>query len=265
MNYSTSKSQENKLQAKKRFGQNFLSDENIIKKIINIVQPKDKNILEIGPGRGALSKFLVKEAKDFKAFELDKDMIACLKENKILTTNQIIEGDFLDADISQYKGYTIVGNIPYNITSDIILKIFDYHMLFDNVILMVQDEVAQRLVAKINSPEYSKLSVTAQYLAIVKKELFVKNTCFIPAPKVNSAIVSFRFKHQENDNYQELKEFFKICFNSRRKKLTFALSQKFTKDSIAQAYRENKLSENTRIQELNIEQIVNIFYLLKNK
>ena len=77
--------------------------------------------------------------------------------------------------------------------------------------------------------------------------------------------MSFRFKHQENDNYQELKEFFKICFNSRRKKLTFALSQKFTKDSIAQAYIENKLSENTRIQELNIEQIVNIFYLLKNK
>ncbi|WP_027120512.1 16S rRNA (adenine(1518)-N(6)/adenine(1519)-N(6))-dimethyltransferase RsmA [Mycoplasmopsis lipofaciens] len=251
-----------KIKAKKKFGQNFLVDENIIQKIIEIINPKNKNIIEIGPGRGAITKFLTKEAQNLITFEIDDDMIEYLLNNNILLNSQIVKGDFLEANLSQYKNYEIVGNIPYYITSEIIFKLLENRHLFKRAILLVQDEVANRLVAKKNEKDYSKLTITANYVANIKKELFVKNKCFVPSPKVNSAIVTLEFKDNV-ENFNELKNFFKLCFLSRRKKLIWSLKTKYPIDKIQNAYHKNNLNEFTRIQELSLEQIVDLYYSLE--
>ncbi|RMX34869.1 16S rRNA (adenine(1518)-N(6)/adenine(1519)-N(6))-dimethyltransferase RsmA [Mycoplasmopsis fermentans] len=256
--------QENKLKAKKRYGQNFLKDQNVINKIIELIKPQGEKILEIGPGRGALTKILNQQAKEFTAFEIDRDMVDYLQKNNILNQNQIVQGDFLIADLEKYKDYVVVGNIPYYITSDIIFKLLDYRHNFKKAILMVQNEVAQRLVAKPNQNDYSKLSITVQYCADVKKELFVKKTYFDPVPKVDSAIVSITFKNEANDNYENLKDFFKLCFLARRKKLSFALATKYSNDKIKIAYNKLNLKELTRIQELDLKTILALYDCLEN-
>lgn len=143
-------------------------------------------------------------------------MVEYLTKNNILNNQQIIHQDFLESDLSIYKDYEIVGNIPYYITSEILFKIIDFRQNFNKVTLMVQNEVADRIVAKINTPEYSKLSLTLQYVATVNKVLFVYKKHFEPSPKVDSAIVIIEF-NKEAKNFENLKDFFKLCFLSRRK------------------------------------------------
>lgn len=247
--------------AKKKFGQNFLIDQNIIKKIIDVSQPKNKNIIEIGPGRGALTKILVKEAKKLDCFEIDPDMVEILKKeihNDNFTLNQM---DFLETDLQNYKNYDVIANIPYYITTDILFKIFDQVENFNNAILMVQKEVAQRIIAKKNSPDYSKLSLTCQYLADCKLEFIVKANSFNPVPKVDSAIISLKFK-KNVENYSELKEFFKLCFLARRKKLTYSLTNKFSTNAIKKAYEKLNIDENIRIQQLDLDEIVKLYQYL---
>ncbi|QSF13667.1 16S rRNA (adenine(1518)-N(6)/adenine(1519)-N(6))-dimethyltransferase RsmA [Mycoplasma sp. Mirounga ES2805-ORL] len=249
----------NKIQAKKRFGQNFLIDNNYIEKIINVIHPKNENIIEIGPGMGAISREINKSAKSLIGYEIDKDMIDYLINNKIFNSDNLINEDFLKSDLKKYHDYVIVGNIPYNLTSDIILKILDYRFNFKKAVLMVQKEVADRIVSQINSKDYSKLSVTCQYVANVKKEFIVPNGAFNPAPKVDSAIISLEFKHDKNDNYPQLKNFFKLCFLARRKKLIYSLKTKYSLEKIKTSFSRMNLSENTRIQELSVEDIVLLF------
>ncbi|UUD35497.1 16S rRNA (adenine(1518)-N(6)/adenine(1519)-N(6))-dimethyltransferase RsmA [Mycoplasmopsis caviae] len=255
--------QESKIKAKKKYGQNFLNDQNTIKKIIDIINPKDQKIIEIGPGKGALSKILNQQASELVAFEIDTDMVNYLLNNDILDNNQIVVGDFLTADLGKFKDYIVVGNIPYYITSDIIFKLLENRHNFKKAILMVQNEVAQRLVAKVNESEYSKLSITVQYCADVKKELFVKKSLFDPIPKVDSAIVSLTFKQQKDDNFEELSKFFKLCFLARRKKLTFALATKYSNDKIKVAYSNLNLKELVRIQELDLNTILALYEQLE--
>ncbi|QBF34886.1 ribosomal RNA small subunit methyltransferase A [Mycoplasmopsis phocirhinis] len=249
----------NHIAAKKKFGQNFLINSQIIEQIIDIISPKNKNILEIGPGMGALTKHLNKDAKNLTVFEIDQDMINYLVVHKIINLSQIIKGDFLLSNLDNFEHYEIVGNIPYYITSEIIFKIVEYRHLFKRAILMVQDEVANRIVAKINTPEYSKLSVTLQYIANVKKELFVDKKLFYPQPKVDSAIISIEFKGKNELNFTKLMNFFKICFLSRRKKLSWSLKSAYSMSKINAAYKTLNLNELTRIQELSVEKIVALF------
>ncbi|WP_029608866.1 16S rRNA (adenine(1518)-N(6)/adenine(1519)-N(6))-dimethyltransferase RsmA [Mycoplasma simbae] len=249
----------NSVIAKKKYGQNFISDPKLIGKIIDFVQPEGKNIIEIGPGLGALTQHLANKANIFKAFEIDPDMVEHLLLNKILTTEQIVNQDFLTADLANFKNYDIVGNIPYYITSEILLKIFDHRHNFNQFTLMVQDEVANRLVAKPNSHDYSKLSLTCQYVADVEKVLFVDKKYFEPIPKVDSAIVTIKFKHQHDDNYENIKDFFKLCFLARRKKLSFSLKRAYKLEQISNAYSKLGFEDNIRIQQLSLEQILNLF------
>ncbi|MBU4689886.1 16S rRNA (adenine(1518)-N(6)/adenine(1519)-N(6))-dimethyltransferase RsmA [Mycoplasma zalophidermidis] len=251
--------------AKKKFGQNFLNDKNIIKKTIEVISPLGKKIIEIGPGLGALTEELNKKANKLIAFEIDEDMINHLLKNNILSENQIIKGDFLDADLSDFNGFEIVGNIPYYITSEIIFKIIENRNNFKRATLMVQNEVADRLVAKINTPDYSKLSITVQYVADVKKELFVKKTLFSPSPKVDSAIVTLEFKDENNSKFNKLKDFFKLCFLSRRKKLSWSLKTKYSDEKIKQAYKNLNLGEFTRIQELDLFKIEKLYDQLESE
>lgn len=252
--------------AKKKFGQNFLKNADVVKKIIDIINPEGKKILEIGPGTGALTKFLVDKCSKYVAFEIDTDMIAFLNENNYfkLGSTELIHKDFLKADLNQYVSFEVVGNIPYYITSDIILKIIDNRFLFKRATLLVQKEVADRIIATPNSPDYSKLSITCQYVARVKKELFVGRNNFTPAPKVDSAIVTFDFYQNKGDNYSNLKTFFKLCFSARRKKLMWSLKQTYSQEKVQNAYKALNIDENIRIQQLNLDTIIKLYEQLES-
>ncbi|WP_406617129.1 16S rRNA (adenine(1518)-N(6)/adenine(1519)-N(6))-dimethyltransferase RsmA [Mycoplasmopsis adleri] len=256
-------SQEN-IRAKKKFGQNFLNNQGIIKKIVNIINPTNKKIIEIGPGMGALTEHLIPAADEFVAFEIDTDMIQILNAKNWFNdeTKKIIQGDFLEADLNSFGGFEVCGNIPYYITSDIIMKLLDYRFLFKRATLMVQDEVANRLVAKPNSKEYSKLTVTCQYVAKVTKELFVGKNNFTPIPKVDSAIVSLEFYQDKQDNFENIKNFLKLCFANRRKKLTWSLKQNYDKELITSAYSTMNIDDNTRAEQLTLDQLVKLYNLL---
>lgn len=246
------------IKAKKKFGQNFLNNQKIIDQIVEIISPEGKNIIEIGPGMGAITKKIVQKSKKLVAYEIDNDMVEYLTKNNILNNQQIIHQDFLESDLSIYNDYEIVGNIPYYITSEILFKIIDFRQNFNKVTLMVQNEVADRIVAKINTPEYSKLSLTLQYVATVNKVLFVDKKHFEPSPKVDSAIVTIEF-NKEAKNFENLKDFFKLCFLSRRKKLTWSLKTKYSIEKITKAYNTLNLSDLTRIQQLDLEKVIRLY------
>lgn len=250
--------------AKKKFGQNFLHDKNIIEKIVTLFDIKQQNIVEIGPGRGALTSELVKKAKQVIAFEIDKDMVDVLNQNINSNNLDLRHQDFLKSDLSNLPTSIVIANIPYYITTDILFKIFEHRDKFSKTILMVQKEVAQRLIAKYKTYDYSKLTVSAQYLAKVNLEFVVPASCFIPAPKVDSAIVSFEFyPNISNQYWLRLKGFFKVCFANRRKKLIFSLKLKYSLEKINAAYQKLHLNENTRIQELKISEIINLYQELE--
>ena len=147
--------------ALKRFGQNFLMDQNILNKIVTIINLEDQKVIEIGPGYGALTKHLVAIAKEVIAFEIDYNLSDFLKEIfKEQSNLKIINQDFLEIDLSCYQDYLIVANIPYNITTEILFKIFANYQNFETIILMVQKEFAIRLCAKLNQLGYGKLAIT---------------------------------------------------------------------------------------------------------
>ncbi|WP_029513295.1 16S rRNA (adenine(1518)-N(6)/adenine(1519)-N(6))-dimethyltransferase RsmA [Mycoplasmopsis primatum] len=252
------------IKAKKKFGQNFLNNSSIIKKIIGLLMVDEKNIIEIGPGKGALTKELVNITTNLICFEIDHDMVDHLSNLGIFNNDNklLIQQDFLTTNLTEYSNFTIIGNIPYYITSEIILKIIENRYLFKRAILMVQKEVADRIVAQPNTDSYSKLSLTCQYVAKVKKELFVSKSNFTPTPKVDSAIVSFDFYQNINDNYDNLKDFFKLCFLARRKKLFWSLQTKYDKSLIINVFKTLNLNENIRIQQLNLETILELYKLL---
>lgn len=128
---------------------------------------------------------------------------------------------------------------------------------------MVQKEVAQRIVAQKNSKNYSKLSISSQYLADVKIEFIVNKNSFIPAPKVDSAVISLKFKDKiDKENLEKMLKFFLVCFSNRRKKLTFTLNRNFNSTKVKLAYEKLNLSDNARIQELDVSQIVLLFTYL---
>ncbi|MGZ9755796.1 16S rRNA (adenine(1518)-N(6)/adenine(1519)-N(6))-dimethyltransferase RsmA [Mycoplasma sp. 246B] len=255
----------NVVYAKKRFGQNFLIDKNIINKIINLVGTYDY-IVEIGPGRGALTLQLIKIAKSVYVYEIDPDMVNVLKENINTESLFIYQQDFLKVDLSNLPKSIIVANIPYYITTDILFKIFEHRDKFSKVILMVQKEVAQRIVANYKSKEYSKLSLSCQFLANVKIEFVVSASCFSPAPKVDSAIISLEFKDNiDNYTWNTYKEFFKLCFINRRKKLISALKSVYSMSDIQFAYNCLKMHENIRIQEIPIEQVILLYQYLNKR
>ncbi|QCZ36873.1 16S rRNA (adenine(1518)-N(6)/adenine(1519)-N(6))-dimethyltransferase RsmA [Mycoplasma nasistruthionis] len=251
--------------AKKEFGQNFLKDNNVINKIVNIFDINDQKVIEIGPGRGALTKALLPKVSSLNAFEIDPDMINVLNAEINDSRLNLINQDFLKIDLTDFKDYFIIANIPYYITTDILFKIFDFKDNFKGVILMVQKEVAQRICAKFNTKEYSKLSVSAQYLADCKLEFIVPANCFSPAPKVDSAIISFKFKNDLKYTWNEVKDFFKLCFEHRRKKLSYSLSSVYNKTQILEAFSKMNYDDNLRIQQLTVNQIIELYELLNNK
>jgi 16S rRNA (adenine1518-N6/adenine1519-N6)-dimethyltransferase len=238
----------------KRFGQNYLRDENIIGKIISEISPKSNDvIIEIGPGDGALTSKLIEKTDRLLAVEIDKRNVEVLA-SKFPKLN-LISGDFLEIDLNTiFKKYgkklRIVGNIPYNITSPIIFKMIENKTIIQDSVLMVQHEVAQRITAKSGGKEYGILSVITQNFAEVKLCFKVSPNVFNPRPKVYSAVIHLFFK--ENLNGRQDDEVFikivKAAFGNRRKMLYNSLKNSifghlnFTKTGIDLSLRAEKLS-----------------------
>jgi len=213
------------IKAKKSLGQNFLIDNNIIDKILNIVDIKDKNILEIGPGTGNLtSKILERAPKKITVIEKDKNLVKFLSEN-FGSKMKIINQDVLkiNENYLENEKLTVFGNLPYNISTEILCKwitnIDDDNFWFDHLILMFQKEVADRIISKFNTKNYGRLSILSNWKLNIKKMFDIKPSSFSPKPKVDSTVLSFEPKKNfyKLNNPKNLEKITKIFFSHRRK------------------------------------------------
>jgi len=249
-----------KYKPKKFLGQNFLTDVNIAKKIVSAFElNQDDVILEIGPGYGSLSKHITGKSGKYYAVEIDSGCIKSLKEtlgNQI----EIFEKDFLGFDFEEdLKPFTkkikIAGNIPYHITTAILFKLFENGEKLDFAVLMMQKEVAQRLIAKPNTKEYGILSVQTSYYTIPEMLFTVSPGAFFPKPRVNSAVVKFKFvKRVPFENEALFKLVVRESFGKRRKTLRNSLKKLFEKYNIEQEKIELDLSR--RPESLSPEEFI---------
>lgn len=216
--------------AKKKWGQNFLVDNNLLEKIIKTINIKDtEHVLEIGPGQGALSEKLVDVAKSLSMVEIDPDLIERLKVHEKLSGLTIINQDILKVDLESLSidSPVVVGNIPYNITSPIIFWLIDHFDHWDRAYLMVQKEVAQRLTASIGTKDYSRVTVMTSLFFDIEICFSISPNVFLPKPKVQSAFISITKKSdfdQKNVNVKKFSQVVRMAFNQRRKMLRNSLS-----------------------------------------
>ena len=216
--------------AKKKWGQNFLVDNNLLEKIINNVKiDSNENVLEIGPGQGALSEKLVGICNELHMVEIDRDLIAILKQHNKLSQAEIINQDILKVDLPtlDIKNPVVIGNIPYNITSPIVFWLIKYLASWNRAYLMVQKELAQRLTAKIGTKDYSRLTVMTSLYFDIKICFLISPNVFLPKPKVQSAFIEIIKKENSSHHDINLKSFdqvVRMAFNQRRKMLRNSLS-----------------------------------------
>ncbi len=220
----------------KKFGQNYLQDKNILRKIVDEISPApDDNILEIGPGQGALTELLIEKVTKLTAIEIDFRVINGLL-NKFPNL-YLIQNDFLKISLKEIcssyeKKFRIVGNIPYNLTSPILFKLIEEMENVKDTVLMIQLEVAQRIIANPNTKEYGILSVLLNTFAETKIVFKVSPNVFFPKPKVHSAVIHIIF----NKNIGSIKDKIvfintvKACFGKRRKTLKNSLSSSIFAD-----------------------------------
>lgn len=213
------------VKAKKALGQHFLKDQNIARKIVGSLKIDGKSqVLEIGPGMGVLTQYLLENSDlDVNVIEIDRDSVVYLEEHFPALNNKIIEGDFLKMDISEtFKGpYAIIGNFPYNISSQIFFNVLENRDLVPQVVGMIQKEVAERIAAPPGSKTYGILSVLLQAFYSIEYLFTVQPQVFAPTPKVKSAVIRL-LRNEVKELGCDEKLFFnvvKTSFNQRRKTL----------------------------------------------
>jgi|TARA_B110000305_G_scaffold37228_1_gene37540 16S rRNA (adenine1518-N6/adenine1519-N6)-dimethyltransferase len=231
-----------KIKPKKYLGQHFLNDENIARKIVESLSISNySNVLEIGPGTGVLTKYLIEKKINLKLVEIDSDSVNFLKSNLQIDPLIILENDFLKLQLDDVftDKFAIIGNFPYNISTQIIFKALEYKNLIPELIGMFQKEVAERICEKKGSKKYGILSVLTQAYYDTEYLFSVPPSVFTPPPKVVSAVIKLVRKKQTEINYNE-KLFFKVVkqsFQQRRKTLrnslkTFNLTDSLREDTI---------------------------------
>ncbi len=252
---------------KRKFSQNFLINEETAKKIISLLNIKQNEIvLEIGPGLGALSEIVLINGASLICYEIDQRMCEHLKKAFAIYKNfKLIDGDFLKQKIEKYNSCKVVSNLPYALTTPIIEKII---LEIENIscfVFMVQKEVSERLEAKINTKEYSPLSIILQHIGILKKEILVKKNEFFPIPNIDSLVYKIDF-YQDRDKKENIKfyKFLKQAFKMRRKTLLNNLSSVYEKEKIKSVLEKNNLIESIRPEQISYEQYLNIFHELTN-
>lgn len=246
---------------KKSLGQHFLKDENVIQKILEALkQDSFTNLLEVGPGGGALTKHLIQLPNiQFKAVEIDTEKVDYLIKTYPTLKNNIIHQSFLDIDKPFNEPFTVIGNFPYNISTQILFKILDWKEDVPVIIGMFQKEVAQRVAAKEGNKVYGVISVLMQAYYDVEYLFDVSNQSFTPPPKVQSGVIRLKLKH-EKLNVKSDRLFFvlvKTAFNQRRKTLRNAVKAQFTPEVL-----QDEIF-NKRAEALTVEDFAKLTFRMK--
>ena len=269
---------------KPKLGQHFLNDQSAAIRIVEALGDLSQaTVLEIGPGKGVLTSLLARRARRLIAVETDRVLAAQLRMNFALAPNiEIIEGDILAIDLDSLLGpkpgstrpgldllpekIRVVGNLPYFITSDILLRLFEYRKYFQMIVLMVQKEVADRLAAKPKTSEYGLLSATAQLYSRVEKLFVVPPGAFLPPPKVHSTVVRITIEpNLENLGVNELEfmSFLKLSFGQKRKTLWNNLKARYASEDLTRAMQRAKIKPTARAEELSLEDSARLFRALR--
>ena len=258
----------------KRFGQNFLIDTHVLDRIIEASEiTKDDFVLEIGPGIGTMTQYLAEAAREVTAVEIDDALIPILKDTlKEWDNVTVLHGDILKTDIrkiadekNQGRPIKVVANLPYYITTPIIMGLFESHVPVDSITVMVQKEVADRMQTGPGSKDYGALSLAVQYYAESKIVANVPPNCFMPRPKVGSAVI--RLTRHQNPPVTTLDEklmfrLIRASFNQRRKTLSNSLKNSqelpYSKEEVEAAITECGLPLNIRGEALTLEQFARL-------
>ena len=250
------------VKAKKYLGQHFLNDENIARKIVNSLSLSGySNVMEIGPGTGVLTKYLLDLKLDLKLVEIDSESVVFLKTKLGIDPSIILESDFLKLKLDDVfiNKFAIIGNFPYNISTQIIFKALEYKNLVPELIGMFQKEVAERICEKKGSKKYGILSVLTQAYYETDYLFSVPPSVFTPPPKVTSAVIRLIRKEQLDINYNE-RLFFKVVklsFQQRRKTLRNSLKTFNLSDSL----REDTIFD-LRPEQLSVEEFISLTDLI---
>jgi 16S rRNA (adenine1518-N6/adenine1519-N6)-dimethyltransferase len=254
----------NKVRPKKSLGQHFLHDQSIAQRIVTSlkIENEQKAVLEIGPGMGVLTKFLIDQPGiDLKVIEIDRDSVAYLRKHYAKLEGKIIEGDFLKADIAAiFPGtFSIIGNFPYNISSQIFFRVLENRDRVDQLVCMLQKEVAERIAAPHGSKTYGILSVLLQAYYDIEFLFKVPPGVFTPPPKVMSAVIRLRRNAVARLPCDEVHfvQVVKQAFNTRRKTLRNALKNLNLPAEISALDIMNK-----RAEQLSVREFVNLTSLI---
>lgn len=267
------------LRAKKKFGQNFLTDQNILTGIVDAAElSKEDAVVEIGPGIGGLTEYLALAADEVLAFEIDRDMVKVLSETLAPYDNVTVQNnDVLEVNLKQTlaehfgadRSVKVVANLPYYITTPILLGLLQAQINWSRLVVMMQKEVADRLTAEPGTKEYGVLSITLSYYANVQTALKVPRTAFNPAPNVDSAVVSLtpREPDQPVDHPDQLFSLVKATFAHRRKSLWNNLLQRFgkeeeTKERLTKALDQSNIQPGVRAEKLTLNQLTDLYLAL---
>jgi len=250
--------------AKKKYGQNFLVDQNILEKIVQIpTLTKETLVIEIGPGLGSLTEHLLDNSKHVLAYEIDNDLIKILIENFDNDKLSVINEDFLKRNIDEdvkkleidFDNVVVVANLPYYITTPIILKIIEESSFVKEIVVMTQLEVARRLTSKPSNKDYNSLSVAIQYKAIANIAMKVPKNVFIPAPNVDSAIVKLTIKDEIGIKPLSEEHFYNLVrssFKQRRKTLVNNLFVRYNEEKVKLILYLEELGLNGQIRAENL-------------
>ena len=268
---------------KKSFGQNFLTDTNILQKIVDTAEVDDQvNVIEIGPGIGALTEFLAERAAQVMAFEIDHRLVPILADtlrdfdNVIVVNEDILKVD-LAQHIQNFKNpdlpIKVVANLPYYITTPILMHLIESGIPFSEFVVMMQKEVANRISAQPNTKAYGSLSIAVQYYMTAKVAFIVPRTVFVPAPNVDSAILKMVRRPEPAVAVEDEKFFFKVSkasFTHRRKTLWNNLTGYFgktdeIKDKLTKALDQAGLSPSVRGEALGLEEFASLADALKGQ
>jgi 16S rRNA (adenine1518-N6/adenine1519-N6)-dimethyltransferase len=256
-----------KIKPLKRFGQNYLLDSNILNKIVKEIDPApEDNIVEIGPGRGALTAKLFQKVKSLTAVEIDIRVIEELQQK--FPGLKLIADDFINLNLQNFKGnkdnkLRIVGNIPYNLTSPILFHLIKYADIIQDTVLMVQHEVAKRMIALKGTKDYGILSVILKYFCDTEYCFKVSPNVFFPRPKVDSAVVHicFKDKNHVHDEKQSFINIVKASFGNRRKTLKNSLSNSIFKEL---NFADSGIDLSLRAEQLEVEDFIRLAEFTRN-